>query len=325
MRDILDAPPSPPLVGVPVVGALWHAPLFAVQSREGALLARGLFDRLGLDASSLIDARNSRALKEGRLVRQPRMAIVNVAPSDVPNILADKSLEVSPPLLVGGADLLRATLNQAAALPGHPGAEVMYETYGVGRLSRAALAWWFERARGVNFVRADAIDLIQKHTSGIPLLVAELDRVLLSRDPEGSGLEVSDTLLTGALDEFERALPRLAKQLRKGPAAMRLEARELALLEMFTVLAEASTQKDVYADLTEYWPIICEAQKPEWLKLEVYRGFGDGDAQRLGILQQLGLLPTRPEVETLDALASLAPIEPEDAVLRLVRTLHQEE
>lgn len=320
VRDVLDAQPA---VGVPVVGVLWPTALSTAQSREGAVLARGLFDRLGLDTVARVDARNARALKEGRL--QARVAFLNVTPADVPKLLAERGPASPPPLLVGGADLLRATLNQSTPLPSRPGEEVAYEAYGVGRLSRAALAWWFERARGVNFTNADAIALIHQHTSGIPLLVAELDRMLLEKDPEGGGLEVGQALLSASLEELGRTLPRLAKHLRKGPGAMRLEPRELALLEMFSVLAEASTQKDVYADLTEYWPIICESNKPEWLTHSGYQGLGDGDAQRLGLLQQLGLLPTRPDVETVDAVASLAPVRPDDALLRLARALHQEE
>ncbi|MFY0528748.1 hypothetical protein ACN28I_38145 [Archangium gephyra] len=321
VRALMESTPDPEMLGVPVVATLWRPELFAGKGREGALLARGLFDRLGMDQSMVLDARSGAALHEERLERSGKLALLGVSQAEVSRLLALRGPSRTPPLLVGGVDLLRSTLQPFVPLQGSPSTEVLFDLHPVGRLGRGALSWWFERARGFNFSEAGAMGLILERTSGIPLLVAELDRLLMRRDPEGSGLDVNDTLLREALGEVDQVLPVLARQLYKGPPSMQLEKRELALLQMACAVTRVSPGGNLGEDLSEYWSIHSEELNPSWRKDRNFRAVDAEDTPALAVLQGAGLLPVRPDVPQSDPLSRLAPLTSEDALQRLVNTL----
>lgn len=321
VRGLMETPPDPELLGVPVVATLWQPELFAGKGREGALLARGLFDRLGMDQTMVLDARPGAAALEKQLQPPGKLALLGVSWAEVPELLVRYGLSRPAPLLVGGVDLLRGVIQPFGPLQRLAPTEVLFELHAVGRLGRGALSWWFERTRGINFAEAGAMDLILEHTSGIPLLVAELDRLLMLRDPEGSGMDVSDTLLRELLAKVEQSLPLLARQLSKGPPSQQLTRRELSLLRMASEAARVSPESTLGDKLSEYWPILREDLGASWSTSPDFREADAEDTPALTVLLETGLLPVHPDTSRSMPLSRLAPLASGDALMRLVKAL----
>ena len=178
------------------------------------------------------------------------------------------------PLLVGGIDLLRDCLRQDQRVY-RDGSTAHLYVVGLGRLSRATLSWWFERARGFNFSESNGIDQIYAATSGIPLLVSKVDSLLVLRDPHGAGLEVTPDVLAAVLKELESHHGDLGTSLVKGDANIRLTPREVEILQMLAhvVHCETSTKGDVSGEdlalaIGEFWTSSYISREPKGSVIE---------------------------------------------------------
>src|SRR6185436_15333250 len=120
-------------------------------------------------------------------------------------ILANRSSDLPPPLLVGDLSAARSAFVQPErTLP--DGRSVAFEVFAPRRFGLSTLAWWFRLARGFEFSSSAAIEKILLRTGGIPDLVTWIDDNLVRRDPAGAGLDVLDGVLDDSLTEFDRAL-----------------------------------------------------------------------------------------------------------------------
>lgn len=314
VQRLITTRPDPKMVIAPVVGHLWS--LTAEQAIP--LLLRGLFDPLGLDRGQVYDAGNPVAQA---VPSDPSGFAFRGVRAERIDALVTRCLETKKvPLLVGGVDLLRSALSGSARGP-EPG--VHLQAMGFGRLLRSHIGWWFERARGFNFAQADAIERIAAATSGIPLLVGFVDRDLKRHDPDGGGLEVTAELLASVLDGLAGHLGRAAALLVRGTPETTLTSRELELAQMLAQAARSNgsngaTWEDLSVDL---WPehalslppgsalAAAAPVAPERL-LE--------DQIALQVLQQVGLVPARPEVSPGLVLDRLGPVQQTDALVSLM-------
>ncbi len=101
---------------------------------------------------------------------------------------------------VGGLELLRWSLGPEVEID-----EAFVETLGLRRISLPRLTWWFERVRCLEFESQQPIERLMHETSGIPLLVRELDRNL----PWSAGQSVSPAYFEDFLNRFQKSLPEL--------------------------------------------------------------------------------------------------------------------
>lgn len=317
VRDLVTTRPDAALVIAPVAGHLWSLPPQELRR----LLHRGLFDPLSLDRSRVFDATQVASALPAILGDASSLAFHGVRPELVRALVEGRPATSPMPLLVGGVDLLRhaVRVSKDAAGPG-----VYLQPLGFGRFLRGHLAWWFERARGFNFVQFDAIDRISAATSGIPLLVSFLDRTLKRHDPHGGGLEVTADLLAKALDELALHLDEAASLLIEGEPETRLAPREIEIARMlaFAARREGTTSwEDISEDL---WPEYASALPPGSplgmaAPIRAQQLFEDQVA--LEVLEQVGLVPSRPDVAQGLVLERLGPIAPTDALLRLAERL----
>jgi hypothetical protein len=187
------------------------------------------------------------------------------------------------------------------------------EAHSPGRLSPGALRWWFTRVRGLEFEVVDALETVQRLTSGIPLLVGVFDRLLLGWERRG-GVNVTPERFRKALEEFDREARHEAGELVNGPPALRLEPRERAVLRMLVAVARANgfANEDPREHLLYGWELY-QHDCPEPGLSE-----SGGDVRALAVVQALGLVPVRGERPIQRPFERLAPLPADDALLTLV-------
>jgi len=225
--------------------------------------------------------------------------VVPVAPSEVMRAIeADEGLH----LFTGGADLLRWGLLQ-------PSERNFQGIASVRRLSLDHLKAWFSDVFRIALSDKQISD-IYNLTSGIPLLVSELHKLIIPvpEDPP-TWLGLARWIEIKGL--FEKQLPAMVQDLKKGSPAVRLTDREISLLNMVVIVSGDSTRETILANLSENWE---RYQHPE------YRAVSSRDYASLALLMELGLLPMRNVVGASPSKA-LLPVKHDDAIRKIIELL----
>lgn len=272
--------------------------------------AVGLPDRLGFDSDRILMAQEPGVA--GLLSKTRRRCLVTGAcPLDVESLVSTLESGRPCPLFVGGVDLLRWSIRKGGSdlrvSSGEPA--LLDGPMSLGRLSRNTLSWWFESVRGLIFHSPAAMEMVHLRTSGIPVLVREMDRVLLG-DGEEVGVNLSESDFNRRIEQFDKRLPEVGRRLSKGEPSFVLEAREGEILRM-VALATKEGATDLKEDLSgEMWD---EFYRPQFDVPPV----GPEDRTHLEVLMRIGLLPVagNPSAEPLDRLTR---VPQSDALLKLV-------
>ncbi len=314
LHEIVGAAPEPGFeFRAAVLGSHWPQ---GVEQRSG-----GVPNRVGLDPSHVWPV--AEALHPARRAL-PYLAALGASPDDLDALLRERLGGLAPPLVTGGADLLREVLQRMR------GGDAAYEVCGLGRLSPAVLRWWFQRVRCLELPRDGDLNAIRQRTSGIPFLVRIVDELLVPPGKDGGqlgGCNLSPETMQDALAEFDRRLAAEAPLLVGGPPAVRLTAREVELLQMIYVASVAhglagemaGQEVDLAASLGEEWAeLYAEGWRQEFPALPVPKALRDGpeDEVALQMVQMLGLVPIDPDRPGL--AARLRVLDRSDALLRLL-------
>ena len=205
-------------------------------------------------------------------------------------------------LLTGGADLLRWSIAQRAE--GHFDAISAVRRFGIDEIKS-----WFSDLYKIELAEPQIHDVL-KLTSGIPLLVGELHRLVLP-NPKTPPTWLGFAIWTNIKSGFERRLPVLARELRNGSPAVRLTEQEIRVLKMVVIASDDSTPETIARNLKEDWD---RYQRPEIQALSAK------DEPRVRLLQSLGLLPMKSGYG-LGPMQSLLPVDADDALRQIVSYL----
>lgn len=205
-------------------------------------------------------------------------------------------------LLTGGADLLRWSIAQRAE--GHFDAIAA-----VRRLTMEEIKGWFGEVYKIELAEPQVLD-VYKLTSGIPLLVGELHRLILP-NPKTPPTWLGYAIWTNVKTSFERRLPVLARELRNGSPAVRLTEQEIRVLKMVVIASDDSTPENITKNLKEEWD---KYRRPE------IQALTSKDEPRVRLLQSLGLLPMKSGYG-LGPMQAILPVEREDALRQIVSYL----
>jgi hypothetical protein len=222
-----------------------------------------------------------------------------VSPSDVMQAIA---MDDGLPLLTGGADLLRWGLLQ-------PSERNFQGIASVRRFTREHIKAWFSDLYRIA-LSDKQIDDIFSLTAGIPILVAEMHKLIIPvpEDPP-TWLGLARWIEIKGL--FEKQVGIVAHELKKGLPAVRLTDREISLLNMIVTVSVDSTPETMILNLSQNWE---KYQHPE------YRPFSSRDEVSLAVLLELGLLPKR-NVTGVEPSRALLPVSHDDAIRRIVEQL----
>jgi hypothetical protein len=225
--------------------------------------------------------------------------LLPVAPED-----AARALEAESNLLLftGGADLLRWSIAQRA--DGHEDGIAA-----IRRLAIEEIRAWFAEVYKIELAEPQVLDMYRL-TSGIPLLVGELHRLVLP-NPKTPPTWLGYAIWTNVKSSFERRLPVLARELRNGPPAIRLTEQEIRVLKMVVIASDDSTPESILQNLKEDWD---KYQRPE------IQALSENDEPRVWLLQTLGLLPIKTGAGG-GPLQALMPVQPDDALRQIVSYL----
>ena len=222
-----------------------------------------------------------------------------VSPSDVMQAIA---MDDGLPLLTGGADLLRWGLLQ-------PSERNFQGIASIRRFSREHIKAWFSDTYRIA-LSDKQIDDIYALTSGIPLLVSEMHKLIIPEpDDPPTWLGLARWIEIKGL--FEKQAPVVAHELKKGTPAVRLTDREISLLNMIVTASSDSTPETIVTNLSQNWE---KYQHPE------YRPFSSRDEVSLAVLLELGLLPKR-NVIGVEPSRALLPLKQDDAICHIVEHL----
>lgn len=222
-----------------------------------------------------------------------------ISPSDVMQAIA---MDDGLPLLTGGADLLRWGLLQ-------PSERNFQGIASIRRLSREHIKTWFSDTYRIA-LSDKQIDDIYTLTSGVPILVAAMHKLIIPQpDDPPTWLGLARWIEIKGL--FEKQIPTIAHELKKGTSAVRLTDREISLLNMIVTVSADSTPETIISNLSQNWG---KYQHPE------YRPFSSRDEVSLAVLLELGLLPKR-NVIGVEASRALLPLKQDDAIRQLVEHL----
>ena len=222
-----------------------------------------------------------------------------VSPSDVMQAI---TMDDGLPLLTGGADLLRWGLLQ-------PSERNFQGIACIRRFSREHIKAWFSDIYRIA-LSDKQIDDIYALTSGIPILIAEMHKLIITvPDDPPTWLGLARWIEIKSL--FEKQIPAIAHELKKGTPAIRLTDREISLLNMVVAVSADSTDENIVANLSQNWE---KYQRPE------YRSFSSRDEVSVAVLLELGLLPRR-NVTGVEPSRALLPLSQDDAIRRVVEHL----
>lgn len=249
------------------------------------------------------------------VLSRPQLVLTDVpaeGPAGASEIVQGRPPNLPPPLLTGGADLLRWALEADRQSPW------FFEITSIGRVDEAAVERWFRNARGLEFPPGGA-EKIRQATSNIPLLLRALH--LLLQDLYG---EERTTLTAEQLDQalqaLEQRLPEEARLLAEGPPEMRLSPREIEILRMVCLVGkEEKKPEDLRYALADGWSVFSEGH-PGHAFTPIDQTQWE-DRLALAVVGRLGLVPTGGP--THDPWLSLRAVGQEDALHRLVAHIPQ--
>lgn len=222
-----------------------------------------------------------------------------LAPKDVMQAVA---MDDGLPLFTGGADLLRWGLLQ-------PSERNFQGIASVRRLTPEHLKAWFSELYRIA-LSDKQIDDIYNLTSGIPYLAGELHKLVIpSPDDPPTWLGLARWMEIKA--QFEKQIPDVAHELKKGIPSIRLTDREISLLNMVVIVSGDSTRETILANLSENWE---RYQHPE------YRALSSRDEVSLAVLLELGLLPRRNVTGAVPSRC-LVPVKHDDSIRKIVEHL----
>jgi len=208
----------------------------------------------------------------------------------------------SLPLLAGGADLLRWSLDQHTEKRSD-------EVATIRRWSAEQLRSWFGEVYKIELAEPQVQDMFEL-THGIPLLVGELHRrVIPMHDAPPTWLGFA--IWTRIKATFEGQLLTIAQELRNGPPAVRLTDREIELLKMIVIASEDSTQATIAENLSTKW---------NRYKRQEFGAVSEADEKSIAVLQGLGLVPMRREFGMLP-LHAILPVEKNDPIRQIAQSL----
>ncbi len=206
------------------------------------------------------------------------------------------------PLVAGGADLLRWALTQHA---GHAYKGIA----ALRRFSIERLKHWFSQLYKIQLADQQIQDIYML-TSGIPLLVGEMHRLIIPQNDEPPAW-LGHARWIEIKTSYGFRLAALAQEIRDGAPALRLRRREIAVLKMVNIASNDSTPETIAANLSESWH---KYNRPELDPLSV------ADETSVELLQDLGLLPMGKE-PGLSPIKALLPLASNDALRQFVRYL----
>jgi hypothetical protein len=265
----------------------------------------GIADRLGFERELLIHAATTQP--EAR-AGEPRIVLSAASPEASVRLLRARPRELPAPLLLGGVDLLRWAMRQPQE------EERLLEFATVSRLAASQLQWWFERVRGVEFSGRSPLSEFLSRTSGIPFLVGLLDKLLIEQVGT-DGATVSDRELEEVFTAFDGVFASHVKQLLSGPPAVCLLPRELEILQILCRASQDTTGRQAFVEaVTEDWDVLYGAELP-------LPALTNADTAALSVLQRVGLLPLRSDVNATLVFEHLLPLPRTDASFRIVEVL----
>jgi hypothetical protein len=273
----------------------------AVESPESPA---NLADHIDPDAAAgLVDA-TAPGLHEA-MKRKVLMAH-NVTPLTAGRILAARPAGTPPPLLLGGASLLRWALKQSRA-------GELVEAAGVGRLTPAKMRWWFQQVRDLHFDTPDALPELERLTGGMPLLLEVMDRLLTTHHETGGSVSTSE--LRRVLQDFDAEAAAAVRRLAGNEETYALLPREVELLRMATTVSRENGYQvsDMAAALVTDWEYY-----QELCPVPALSPTGD-DLIALEVVQSLGLLPVRKGARPLERLEVVGPDDPLWRILASLR------
>lgn len=222
-----------------------------------------------------------------------------LSPKDVMQAVA---MDDGLPLFTGGADLLRWGLLQ-------PSERNFQGVASVRRLSPEHLKAWFSELYRIA-LSDKQIDDIYNLTSGVPYLVGELHKLVIPF-PDDPPTWLGLARWMEIKSQFEKQIPDIAHELKKGIPAVRLTDREISLLNMVVIVSGDSTRETILANLSENWGRYQHSE---------YRALSSRDEVSLAVLLELGLLPRR-NVTGAAPSRCLVPVKHDDAIRKLVEHL----
>jgi hypothetical protein len=225
--------------------------------------------------------------------------LLAVAPEE-----AARAIDVENDLLLftGGADLLRWSIAQRAE--GHEDGIAA-----IRRLTIEQIRAWFGEVYKIELAEPQVLDMFRL-TTGIPLLVGELHRLVLP-NPKTPPTWLGYAIWTNVKTAFERRLPVLARELRNGSPAVRLTEQEIRVLKMVVIASDDSTPETILSNLKDNWD---KYHRPE------IQALSTKDEPRVKLLQTLGLLPIKTGAGG-GPLKALTPVQPDDALRQIVSYL----
>jgi hypothetical protein len=205
-------------------------------------------------------------------------------------------------LFTGGADLLRWSIAQNAE--GHEDGIAA-----IRRLTIEQIRAWFGEVYKIELAEPQVLDMFRL-TTGIPLLVGELHRLVLP-NPKTPPTWLGYAIWTNVKAAFERRLPVLARELRNGSPAIRLTEQEIRVLKMAVIASDDSTPDTILSNLMDNWD---KYHRPE------IQALSKKDEARVNLLQTLGLLPIKTGAGG-GPLKALTLVQPDDALRQIVSYL----
>lgn len=225
--------------------------------------------------------------------------LVPVSPEEAMNAVeTDHRLD----LFIGGADLLRWGLLQ-------PSENQFNGIASIRRLRFDQLKAWFGEIYKIELADQQFRD-IYTLTSGIPILVGELHRLIIPV-PNEPPRWIGHAPWVEIKSHFADRLPGVALDLRRGAPSVRLTDREISLLKMVVIASDDSTAENIASNLTENWS--------KYGRRDL-RALSSRDEASIALLQDLGLLPMR-RATALERIKALLPVEPSDAIRQIVEQL----
>lgn len=206
----------------------------------------------------------------------------------------------APLLVVGGVAVARAA---AARHQGYGDVELAK----TGRLTEEQVTSWIQRKRAAEFTAQAAHPMkeIMRRTSGIPVLLAEVDRWLVE---QGDAPTLGKVEVDGLMTRLDAAIPVARSRLSPGGGPEALTEREA---ELVALLAYAWDQHgDEFREALEEGLV----EVPDRPSVE---HFGPADHASLRMLMALGLVPRAP-LGTGSPLQEVGPVLPTDPIRSLL-------